>query len=394
MPSPRASALSGWLILALALAGCDLFGGPSNVRTIRSAGTEAPEAHSATVFKMIDRLAQRVRNRRDSRLEILLISGGGQQSAYAAGFLRGWVTRTEPSLPKFDLVAGVSTGALLAPFALVGTPPAIERAATVFRSDAVEIAATPNFWPQMQRTAGLPDDAPYRAAIERIVDDTLQSEVRTEFDSLRQIMVSTSDFDLGTLRMWDLGHEIGTTPKGIRRAHALLMASASTPGVYPPILVDNHVHATGEVFGTVFAPLAYEDYRNLVRRLRAHGVTETVTVQVYVILNGFVQPLRDPVDPDDRRAMAARASSLLFSNGLAQTVERLTLLTQSVNGGVRGLRMELRLSMIPAALAEEPGAGDRYHEDYAMQLEQVAYERARGEGRWDVTIVPRDRDDD
>ena len=53
-------------------------------------------------------------------LNILSLSGGGQNGAFGAGFLKGW--RESGRRPKFDAVGGVSTGALLATHALLGTP--------------------------------------------------------------------------------------------------------------------------------------------------------------------------------------------------------------------------------------------------------------------------------
>lgn len=48
----------------------------------------------------------------------LAISGGADNGAFTAGFLNGW-TKAE-TRPQFKLVTGVSTGALIAPFAFLG----------------------------------------------------------------------------------------------------------------------------------------------------------------------------------------------------------------------------------------------------------------------------------
>src|SRR5215831_12836318 len=49
----------------------------------------------------------------------LAISGGGDDGAYGAGFLNGW--SQTGTRPQFKLVTGVSTGALIAPFAFLGS---------------------------------------------------------------------------------------------------------------------------------------------------------------------------------------------------------------------------------------------------------------------------------
>ena len=50
--------------------------------------------------------------------EVLVLSGGGMYGAYPAGVLKGWAASGRR--PRFDVVTGISTGALIAPFALLG----------------------------------------------------------------------------------------------------------------------------------------------------------------------------------------------------------------------------------------------------------------------------------
>src|SRR5512146_2504093 len=51
-------------------------------------------------------------------LNLLAVSGGGENGAFGAGLLNGWTT--QGTRPVFDLATGVSTGALTAPFAFLG----------------------------------------------------------------------------------------------------------------------------------------------------------------------------------------------------------------------------------------------------------------------------------
>ena len=48
----------------------------------------------------------------------LSLSGGGDNGAFGAGLLVGWTE--QGSRPEFNLVTGISTGALIAPFAYLG----------------------------------------------------------------------------------------------------------------------------------------------------------------------------------------------------------------------------------------------------------------------------------
>ncbi|NCW90066.1 MAG: patatin family protein, partial [Rhodocyclales bacterium] len=49
----------------------------------------------------------------------LALSGGGDNGAFGAGLLTGWSERGDR--PEFRLVTGVSTGAMIAPFAFLGS---------------------------------------------------------------------------------------------------------------------------------------------------------------------------------------------------------------------------------------------------------------------------------
>ena len=53
------------------------------------------------------------------QIRLLSVSGGGENGAFGAGLLCGWSDRG--TRPVFELVTGVSTGALTAPFAYLGS---------------------------------------------------------------------------------------------------------------------------------------------------------------------------------------------------------------------------------------------------------------------------------
>src|SRR4029077_7628089 len=66
---------------------------------------------------------------------LLVISGGGDWGAFGAGFIKGWSHVQGPlTKPEFDVVTGVSTGALIAPFAFLGDDNSIESVVTLYRN--------------------------------------------------------------------------------------------------------------------------------------------------------------------------------------------------------------------------------------------------------------------
>jgi predicted acylesterase/phospholipase RssA len=52
-------------------------------------------------------------------VNVLALSGGGANGAFGAGLLNGWTAAG--TRPVFKLVTGLSTGALIAPFAFLGS---------------------------------------------------------------------------------------------------------------------------------------------------------------------------------------------------------------------------------------------------------------------------------
>jgi hypothetical protein len=157
---------------------------------------------------------------------------GGQHGAYGAGFLRGWRTRAERPMPRFDLVTGVSTGGLQAPFALLGTEAALETLARLYREAATGAGPTPDWLFWLRRTGGVVSISTYKRTIERAYDETLRAQLRTEFEAGRQLVIATTDLDLGIGRLWDLERAMGTTADGLARAHALLLATSASPASF------------------------------------------------------------------------------------------------------------------------------------------------------------------
>jgi hypothetical protein len=119
-------------LLTLTLAGCASTPPMRTLSTKEPAYASLPNGHNpmnpdqvssmyvATASGADENVAREMERKRGHALNILSLSGGGQNGAFGAGFLIGW--RESGRRPEFDMVSGVSTGALLATHALLGTP--------------------------------------------------------------------------------------------------------------------------------------------------------------------------------------------------------------------------------------------------------------------------------
>jgi hypothetical protein len=287
-------------------------------------------------------------------------------------------------MPRFDLVTGIGTGALQAPFALLGTEAALDRAAELYRNAAGKAAPTRDWLFWVRRTGGVVDTARYRRMIASdILSERTRDELWVEFNAGRQLATATTDLDLGIGRVWDLGRELLAGRGKTDRAESVLLAATAIPGIFPPVVIDGHVHAEGRSVSNVLTVLDFDGAGRLAARLRALGVTAPVTVRVWVVMNLWLHPRPIGVDPASRSEIARRGNQLLFWAQQPQIPERLADLARAVSAGVPGLRMEVRHTAVPSELAGEPGAAAGADETWMRRLEQIGYERARSATPWD-----------
>lgn len=185
----------------------------------------------------------RLKKSNDGSLDFLALSGGGAGGSFGAGLLVG-LTELEDR-PQFEVVTGVSTGALIAPFAFLGSEWddelqdafAGETASELLKTEGIGIFYRPSFF----------KPEPLRNLVDQYVTDELVSAVATEAEKGRVLLVATTNLDRQLTTYWNMG-EIAL--KRDARARELfrdiLVASASVPGVFPPVMLD--VEANGETY--------------------------------------------------------------------------------------------------------------------------------------------------
>lgn len=250
------------------------------------------------------------------QLELLAISGGGDKGAFGAGLLNGWTA--SGTRPAFKLVTGVSTGALIAPFAFLGpeydkvleevyttiSPKDVARARSV-------IAAVGN--------DGMADNLPLGALISKHVDERLLAAIAAEHQKGRILLIGTTDLDARQPVVWNMGNIAASgAPNALQLFRSILLASAAIPGAFPPTLVDvdvdgkryQEMHVDGGASAQVFL---YPPSMSQVAARIGEGMVRRG--DVYVIRNAALAPTWQPVE---RRTIdiAARAiDSLITTQG-------------------------------------------------------------------------------
>ena len=175
----------------------------------------------------------------------LAISGGGANGAFGAGFLNGW-TKTG-TRPVFKIVTGVSTGALMAPFAFIG--PAYDGALREFYTTTASrnIFQALSILPQLLGGESFADSTPLRLLIEQHVDAEVLRQVAQAHAAGRRLYMGTADLDSQRFIVWNMGLIAASgRPEALALFRLVMLASASIPVAFPPVLFQ--VEAAGQRF--------------------------------------------------------------------------------------------------------------------------------------------------
>lgn len=177
-----------------------------------------------------------VRPRAAGRIDVLAISGGGSGGAFAAGLLKGWTHSGRR--PTFSVVTGVSTGALIAPFAFLG-PDYDRHLETLYRSGTAKSLQRLQDPVSILTGNGLLDPAPLRNMIAAYVDSNLLALIAAEHAKGRRLLVITTNLDAQRPVVWDVGKIAAShRPDSVELVRSILLASASVPAFYPPVMIN------------------------------------------------------------------------------------------------------------------------------------------------------------
>jgi predicted acylesterase/phospholipase RssA len=192
---------------------------------------------------------------KDRPLRVLALSSGGSNGAFGAGIIVGW-TRSQ-SRPDFSVVTGVSAGALIAPLVFLGSArdPQIAEIYTTGVSQGV----------LRRRLFGVLlgssvySSSRLKGLIEHYADDAMLAAVARQAVKGRLLLVATTDLATGQPVIWDLtsiAMHGGREAKPLFRS--ILLASASVPGMLPPVTIsvrcDGSVRSETHVDGGLTLP--------------------------------------------------------------------------------------------------------------------------------------------
>ncbi len=266
-----------------------------------------------------------VQRLRDSDHTVLALSAGGADGAFGAGVLAGWTA--SGNRPKFDVVTGVSTGALLSVLTFLGPQ---------YDALARELYTTQTN-DQIFKSRGLNglfsdslyDNSPLKAQIEKYITADLLAKVAAEHQKGRRLYVATTNLDAGQLVIWDMGEiALGGRTNPVQHFQKVLRASAAVPGFFQPVYIKPQRGVQlrqAHVDGGVKEPILYADFM---------GRSAAPNKDLYMIINGSTRRFNDsvPVKPN----LASIAQKTIFE--LMRELQSDTVYrhyTRAQNSGIR-----------------------------------------------------------
>ena len=236
-------------------------------------------------------LAGIVRSAHGDPINILVLSGGGGAGAFGAGLLAGWSRLG--TRPRFQIVTGVSVGALIAPFAFLG-PQWDPQLSLAFDGTNVPPLLERRLFGWLGALFGwsVYRGEPLRALVDGYVTPALLRAVAARARSGRLLLVATTDLDTGNVIVWNMGaiaSQGGRTALGLFRR--VLVASASIPGVFPPVLI--RVQASSRLFDEMNVDGSASSAFLLapgIASILPEGITPLNGANVYLVINGHLRP--------------------------------------------------------------------------------------------------------
>jgi predicted acylesterase/phospholipase RssA len=349
-------------VLAVLVAGCGPALRPSlSQQELLSAREASDRLTEAEIKGFTPRLVTRAKQEYDDYalgvtseppvLDALVISGGGDWGAFGAGFLKGWgrIPKGPMARPEFDVVTGVSTGALIAPFAFLGTERTIDQVLKMYReprADIMKLRGLLFFLPRYASFTRIP-------GLERDITETVDSEFLTrvvrEGKRNRMLLVNTTNLDDGDMRAWDVIKEARNALRtgNVDRVHNILLASAAIPGVFPPREIDGRLYVDGGVTGNILYGARTHDEDSFSAVWKTTYPDLPIPKQRYwVILNNQFRFLPQITRPT-WSAIMLRSTNLATQSSTVNALRHLYALAE-IAKLKRGADVEIRVISVPA----------------------------------------------
>jgi hypothetical protein len=307
---------------------------------------------------------------------ILSLSGGGSFGAFSAGIVCGWTAKGDR--PNFDVVTGISTGALIAPFAFLG--PAYDDQLKKFYT-----TLTDKDLYKMKPVRGLfreslADNSPLAEQVDRVLSQQVITEIALEHQKGRRLYIGTTAAESKQFVVWDIG-AIASRGRCEDREliKQILLGSSAIPGVFPPqhISVDvdgtcvTERHIDGGVSQAlfIFPPYVPPEHRS------KNQNTDLAGVNLYLVVAGKLYADLEKIKPMALNLVGKEISAMIYAQtrGDLQRMYTTSMLT-GMNYYLASIPPEYPAPTSGMAF-NIPALTGMFNEGYRMVTEGVAWRR-------------------
>lgn len=315
-------------------------------------------------------------HRPPAKRSVLCLSGGGSYGAYTAGVLCGWTERGDR--PAFDVVTGISTGALAAPLAFLGPEydADLRRFYTTLKNEDLY---------RLRRTVravfadSLADTGPLADKVAEVITPAVLARLAAEHAKGRRLYIGTTELESRRQVVWDVGAIAARgRPDDLELVRKVLLASAAIPGFFPPVTipvaVDGKHLAERHVDGGVSAALFYRP-PHLSDAERADPAALSAT-DLYMVVAGKLYADPNPVKLWSLSIAGEAVSAMIYAQSRGDLMR---LYTACVLTGMR-----YHLAAIPADFAAPTSSTD-FNPDDMKRMFDLGAVTARDGTAWRAT---------
>lgn len=347
---------------------------------IRAWGDAPSETMKRSAEQSIEQIKKANHGAIPKVINALAISGGGADGAFGAGVLWGW---SQTGIrPTFHLVSGISTGALIAPFAFLGPEydGQLKQLYTTLSDGEVYELNNPltlisaYFKPILNRS--IASNKPMKKLMEQIVNQRMMEKIAKEHLKGRRLFIGTSQINAQRLVIWDIGAIAASgNPGALKLIHKILLASSALPGIFPPeyfqVMANGtsyqEMHLDGGIETQV---MLYEEAIIPFATIYIHHEPQSVK-KLYVIRNRKVNPEWSKIKPRLRYIIERAISTLTKTQGIGDLYRLYAFSKRD--------KVDYNLIYIPEYFTDE--AQSFYDKKYMQHLFQVGIKEGK-QMRW------------
>ncbi|HEV3383583.1 MAG TPA: patatin-like phospholipase family protein [Gemmata sp.] len=245
---------------------------------------------------------------------VLSLSGGGSFGAFSAGVVCGWTAKGDR--PTFDVVTGISTGALTAPFVFLG--PAYDEQLKKFYT-----TLTDKDLYKMKPVRGLfreslADNSPLAERVDEVLSQQVLAEIAIEHQKGRRLYIGTTAAESKQFVVWDIG-AIACRGRCEDREliKQILLGSSAIPGVFPPqhitlevdgkCITERHIDGGVSQALFIFPPYVPPEHRS------KNQNTDLAGTNLYLVVAGKLYADLEKIKPMALNLVGKEISAMIYA---------------------------------------------------------------------------------